>query len=441
MKLSKFAHSLNNKKMLINALTLKKILLHEEVINNFEKIKGLDLSNNELQSIFGEYADILIKEGFIVEEEVENNKINSIIEYLEKPQIQSLYLIVTTNCNLNCNYCFYKADASQSLCGVNKDMSISTAIKALYTFSKLTMNNNVNQESYWQQITFYGGEPLINKHLIYKAVEHINELKKEGFLWSGSNIVINTNAILVNDDFAKFAKEENIEVQISIDGYENIHDKNRYTKDGKGSFKDVIKGIKTFLKYGAKVVPMITVTDDNMEQLDEFVDWLKSEINFGDYGMNILISSTAETNNNYPENAAENMLKCHEFNLQKNGICDYCIGDLMELFNNDAIAKENCGISRKITVFPNEKAYFCQALEKVKDNELGSLDDITIDGIKQRKFKITRFEREECLNCIAIKICGGGCVAGSYNSNNTLKGIDPNYCRAIKHIFDKYMKL
>ena len=30
-------------------------------------------------------------------------------------QFQGLYLITTTNCNLNCDYCFYRSDISESL--------------------------------------------------------------------------------------------------------------------------------------------------------------------------------------------------------------------------------------------------------------------------------------------------------------------------------------
>lgn len=91
-------------------------------------------------------------------------------------------------------------------------------------------------------IAFHGGEPLlIDKSFYVEAVRTINTALK------GIQIIyiLQTNGTLLTDEWYTLFKELNIQVGISIDGTEVHHNKFRVYHNKKGSFTDVIRGIKT----------------------------------------------------------------------------------------------------------------------------------------------------------------------------------------------------
>src|SRR5574344_1391439 len=247
MRISRFIHVLNenevwdalNKKII--ELQKKQVVFIKDNKNNFDLI---------------DYPRELEDMKIIVNDEFELKRINEIIKNTTDKQFQSLYLITTTSCNLDCDYCFYRSSSSQSL-KHRENMSFETAKQAIDKFYDLVSKNEITKD-YWQQITFYGGEPLINKNLLFKAIPYVKRKFKKY-----TTIVINTNLILLDDEIIKLFKENNVEVQVSLDGNRQQHDLHRKTIKGKGTYDVVIKNMKTLLSNGIKVLPMITATDSN----------------------------------------------------------------------------------------------------------------------------------------------------------------------------------
>lgn len=74
-----------------------------------------------------------------------------------------------------------------------------------------------------KSISFYGGEPLLEFDLIKQCVEY--SCSK----CSSNNIEFHmtTNASLLTEDMLRFFHKHNFYITISIDGYEEYHNKNR----------------------------------------------------------------------------------------------------------------------------------------------------------------------------------------------------------------------
>ena len=53
-------------------------------------------------------------------------------------------------------------------------MSFDVAKEALLNFKRI-VQGNVKKSDYWQQVTFYGGEPLLNKNMLYQAIPFARE--------------------------------------------------------------------------------------------------------------------------------------------------------------------------------------------------------------------------------------------------------------------------
>lgn len=59
----------------------------------------------------------------------------------------------------------------------------------------------------------------------------------------------------------------------SVDGWKEIHDKNRVDIYGKGSFNTVIEKFQAFIESGGKAEIIITPNKDNIELLDQITQF------------------------------------------------------------------------------------------------------------------------------------------------------------------------
>lgn len=141
-------------------------------------------------------------------------------------------LSLTHNCNLSCEYCYSGRKFEQN-------MSIDTARKIVDFAVKITPpTQRIN-------FGFFGGEPLLCPNLLQNIIRYIREKEKE--IQNPISLNIATNGTLLDRNNLEFIKEENINLCLSIDGPENVHDLNRIYNDGRGSFEEVFRSLKLIL--------------------------------------------------------------------------------------------------------------------------------------------------------------------------------------------------
>lgn len=375
----------------------------------------------------------LIKHKFISTEETDEDLLRKIKSQIADCGYNNLFLIMTNCCNLACKYCFYQNTNHLQY----TKMSFQTAQKAIDIFVS-QRNKNEDSLDWFSQITFYGGEPLLNFECIKRVTDYIEQLKLENKLSKKTQLVINTNGTLIDDSVINWAKQYNIQVQISIDGNKIQHDKNRITQTGKGSYTKTIQGLKKLTENKIDVLPLITVTEDNLPQLPDIVYMLCKKYNLKHYGMNLLIDLGKNSITNYPEYAAEKMVETN----QKTSIfsaSDDAIDMLFDTLKNFKVVKQSCGVSRKMTVFSDGKIFSCQAISDCDRGLIGNVNQglFSVKNIEYWKY-YTRFNNTECLKCKYIGFCGGGCVASALFRHHKLGHIDIHYCRWIKHIMSEY---
>lgn len=379
MKISTFIHIFNDK--VWDALHKEYIYVSEVELNY--------LKSNINRGILENVPESLINKGIITTIEEEVKLLKELKEQIRDKQFQSLYLISSTSCNLDCDYCFYRSSASKSL-SQHQNMNFDVAKKALLNFKRI-VQGNVKKSDYWQQVTFYGGEPLLNKNMLYQAIPFARENFDED-----TNLVINTNGVLIDKDDIKLFKDNSVEVQISLDGDKEKHDLHRKTQNGDPTYGIVINNMKKILESGVKVLPMITATDDNIDGFSDRIYSIVKELGIDDYAVNVLITNSFKVNDDYTDKLAREMLMAYR-NFG-NIASDYAF---VELYNrllgiDKTLSKNSCGSSRKITVFPNGKVFACQALEKVQQNYMGTLSDDYIESPNWECWRSrSRFDRYE----------------------------------------------
>lgn len=193
-----------------HAKTNKIFYLSKNKSINFKEIeKSKNLENIEHIQMFGP------KKGWL-----DDNK-----------KIKSLTLNVTDACNLRCTYCAYSGHYVNERSHGNSVMPFDIAKSAIDFYSVNEVKNH--------HISIYGGEPLLAKNLIRKIVSYAKNKIGKPISFS-----INTNAILLSNNWIDFIIENNIKLQVSIDGSEMEHDRYRVNKKGQGTYRDVLNGLQ-----------------------------------------------------------------------------------------------------------------------------------------------------------------------------------------------------
>jgi uncharacterized protein len=125
-------------------------------------------------------------------------------------------------------------------------------------------------------IAWQGGEPtLMGVEFFRRSVE-----LAEGFLRPGQRAAytIQTNATLLDEEWAKFFAEHNFLVGVSIDGPRELHDAYRVNKGGKGSFDQVVSGLALLRAAGVDWNALTTIHSANAGRGREVYRFLRDEL-------------------------------------------------------------------------------------------------------------------------------------------------------------------
>ena len=179
--------------------------------------------------------------------------------------MRALSLAVAERCNLGCTYCYAEGG---SFGGTPRDMPWEVAEASVRRlFAEASPGERVN-------LAFLGGEPLVNRSLIRRATEFAAGLAGERKIPIGFSIT--TNGTLVTAEDGDFFERHGFAVTVSLDGIGEIHDRQRPTKGGRGSYDRVIANVRPLLAQQRRmqVSARVTVTPANLglrNTLDHFI--------------------------------------------------------------------------------------------------------------------------------------------------------------------------
>lgn len=174
---------------------------------------------------------------------------------------------ITNQCNLRCTYCYISKTAHKMTDAIGEK-----TIDKLLTDGKKNGFNTI-------KLSFAGGECLLEFKRLIHFVEYGTEKAKELGIKIEFGVV--TNGVLITDRVAKTLKQYNIQVAVSLDGFGKSNDMQRVFADGSGTFKYIMRGIKTLQKHGNQVFLLMTITRHNIKNIpDLFKFCLENRIIF-----------------------------------------------------------------------------------------------------------------------------------------------------------------
>ena len=139
--------------------------------------------------------------------------------------ISKIWFFVTTNCNNRCSYCFVD----------HKNDEISKKIILIYLARLFGSKGK-------KHINIYGGEPLLK----FEKVKNIIEYAKKLSIKTQNPLIITlaTNAQLIESDHINFFKKFDVNICVSFDGNEDMHNKHRKTVTKKKTYINSLKGLE-----------------------------------------------------------------------------------------------------------------------------------------------------------------------------------------------------
>ena len=241
--------------------------------------------------------------------------------------------------------------------------------------------------------------------------------------------ILITNGTLVDEEVAAFLAKYGVSVGLSVDGPPEVHNLNRVTKQGKGTFEAVALAHQRLKNAGASVGLSCTVTMDNVRDLDGQLAWFLHDFGASEVDYNILLGGE-QVDDDYPELAARALIKCYEL-ARAEGLTIGRMTRKVDPFVEGRFLLNDCGgCGKQIVVTPDERIGICQAflnsgeffypLQEVTDPRTHPL----WNAWKQR----SPLNIPGCLTCEALGVCGGGCFYGPYIQHGTIMEADPVHC-------------
>ena len=110
--------------------------------------------------------------------------------------------------------------------------------------------------------TWHGGETLLAGISFFRKAFALQKKYGRGRQIDNS---LQTNGVLLNDEWCRFFKDNNMLIGISIDGPEHCHDIYRKNAGGHGTFRQVMRGIELLQKHNVDFNVLSVINDYNVQ--------------------------------------------------------------------------------------------------------------------------------------------------------------------------------
>ncbi|MEY8445343.1 radical SAM protein [Enterococcus ratti] len=383
--------------------------LDEFILHNVLRSSWIVISKKEFEMIQSQNYDEL--------SETTKKKIKTFQLFLDKPLNitkfearvpQTVYLVLTHQCNLACVYCYAEADMAKDY------PNQLTFIEWIHVLNQL-------KDCGVKKVVFTGGEIGLT-HDSLKYIDYAHQI--------GLAVGIITNGTLLGKKSnAQFLAEKCQSITISLDSIDKEeNDKNR----GNGCYSIAMRGIKHLLALNYSQLSVnTTITNHNIDSVEQTIQFFKQNgISYKLGGFSeIGRGSMSKVSLTFEE---RKRLECGEKNEWRSS------------FLKPFTIKESCGLGLgEFAINPVGDIFACKLLE-TKEYQLGNIREKKLQDIYcSENVRIietqTIHQLPECQGCSFRYLCGGGCRAHHYYHTNDFKGVDQSECQLLKEIIKYQM--
>lgn len=341
-------------------------------------------------------------------------------------QFSLLIKPTSADCNLNCQYCFYHQRPTDPY-----------KSEPIHKMSDEVLTNTISQyldiTGQYGAFSWQGGEPLLMGVDFFKKVVSLQQVYGYKGQYVGNSV--QTNAVLITDEFAKLFSEYNFLLGISLDGPKEIHEYYR----GKGTFQKVMQGINILRNHKVEFNILAVVNDQTVQKPSELYNFfLENKFYYLQFIPAVEFDKETGKPTEFSVNPKEygNFL-CQLFDLWYNNG-----NPIVSIRTFDNIATIYAGIRSEACIYMKECGNYA-VIEYNGDvypcdffvEEPLLLGNILRTPLKEiiKSQKMRDFSREkcnfdafdDCKNCVYEFICHCGCQ--HYRYNNEMDYLCPAY--------------
>jgi len=415
-----FASRNNNKRFIVNLLSGNADLLDEKTYTAIRDKDTLD--------------PLLIEKGYVVDPAAEKKlfrqKYLAFLDERERDEIQ-LFLVTNYSCNFNCSYC-YQASYKQGKEKLTREVVDS--------FFNHILNRFKDKRKY---ITLFGGEPLLASPSQKEIMAYITAKAQHHDI----EVSVVTNGYHLHEYIPILAKAKIREIQVTLDGPEEIHDKRRPLKNGKGTFQAIVKGIDEAIANKIPINLRVVVDKDNISTLQALADfaiekgWTSSGLLKTQLGRNYELHE-CQTTRDKLYSRLELYQDIYELIRQHPRFVEfhkpaYSVSKF--LFDHGELPPplfDACTGTKTEWAFDyTGRIYACTATVGKEGEELGTF----FPEAKTNEEEIETWSNRDilsipkCKTCPVSLACGGGCASVAKNQNGVLNSHD---CRPVKELLE-----
>jgi uncharacterized protein len=179
------------------------------------------------------------------------------------PRIDLLVVQPTPFCNIDCRYCYLP----------NRNVQAVVSRETLFNlFSQVFASGWISDHL---SVVWHAGEPMVLPIDFYRdAFRLVDKLKPAALEVTHA---FQTNGTLIDQAWCEFFATERVAVGVSIDGPRHLHDCNRVTRSGRGTFDKTIAGIRLLRRNGVPFHVITVLSTESMAAASEIFDFYIAE--------------------------------------------------------------------------------------------------------------------------------------------------------------------
>lgn len=377
-----------------------------------------------------ETYDVLILKKFIIENDLDNFLFYKSI--IEQQRVDKSYmhltLAPTMDCCFNCHYCFEKYKGKNYM----PELVMNSIIKYL---------NSLNSKPEFR-LTWFGGEPLMALSQMEQFYDKLIAGYKKPIK---SNIV--TTGFHINENVVRIMQKIGVDqVQITLDGLKETHNKVKVTVGCEDVFSKVLDNIELLLNISTiHVIIRVNLTKQNAHEYVELYNSLVKRFKrFKHYGISPAfvmdrgscnVSQAKETLFFMPDEIAEFTLGLYDNHNIHSPFLHYP----SRFFNECAIRN-----IMSVSFDPEGYAYKCWEVIGNKEYAIGKLncegkmENINPIILNRQLYGADPIDDAICSICKYLPICNGGCPI--QRIENVFSEKKNCYCTIYKDKMAKFLK-
>lgn len=372
---------------------------------------------NQFRAAFMQQITTLIDNAFFRYTAVDLREQDRMIKRLLRHKRRRLQLLAAQGCNFGCRYCYAWRNGSNHK---NTLMPINVGRAAVdFLIVQSAHRKDLN-------ITFFGGEALMNFALIEDVVSYARSL--EGSHNKRFHFDITTNGTLLTPAIAQYLLTEDFRVMISIDGYEEMHNHNRPTLDKRNAYQEIVDNAlylnALFTKHD-KAPPKIRAN-----LTEQHHDYCKTgrhlrELGFERVSVAIIepLPHTDQSPSALTEDSADKLQR-ENFTQLRTALTTLASGGELHKFDAELLAGYtglatpgklkglSCGTGRNTqTVDVKGNIFPCHRYEGMENYAIGNVfTGIDNGALLEYYTKVNKNATNRCHSCWIRDYCQGGCA-------------------------------